>query len=41
MSSKKNQAGYVPPKPPIKPTNKEQKGYVPPKPPVKPPTGKK
>lgn len=38
MSSKKDQAGYVPPKPPKKPTEGGQRGYVPPKLPVKPPT---
>jgi hypothetical protein len=37
MSSKKDQAGYVPPKPPAKPENSGQKGYVPPKLPVRPP----
>ena len=36
MGTKKD-AGYVPPKRPVKPANSGQKGYVPPKRPVKPP----
>lgn len=36
----KNDAGYVPPKPPAKPASSGsgQKGYVPPKLPIKPPS---
>jgi hypothetical protein len=45
MSSRKDNAGYVPPKQPVKPPNSGERGYVPPKQPVKPPekptTGKK
>lgn len=45
MSSRKDNAGYVPPKRPIKPPISGERGYVPPKQPVKPivkpPTDKK
>lgn len=42
MNRKKEEAGYVPPKPSVKPIdNTERRGYVPPKPPVKPPPNKK
>ncbi len=37
MGHKKG-AGYVPPKPPAKPSDSGQRGYVPPKPPAKPPS---
>lgn len=36
MAQKKD-AGYVPPKRPVKPPNSAEGGYVPPKQPVKPP----
>ena len=39
--TREKEAGYVPPKPSVKPINNtEPKGYVPPKPPMKPPTNK-
>ena len=41
----KKDAGYVPPKRPVKPATSGERGFVPPKQPVKPPdkptTGKK